>query len=1412
MSAYAQFTSITPSSIIDARPGGTSPHKFTINWIYPNDNYTITSVGIYRYITGRTTGETTFDLSNQNYLIASYSTNAAGITSFTDNLTQYYTSTGSQMLKQIYNDTATSSDTQLLDEVYYSRRGIIYGISIRKSAAVGTTINTSISAGGFDTQPYVVITHNNSGKVQCISTKTQVKHNILHLEGEDVWLTNLASNGALPGIPSNVELDLDRIYLDSTTHSGPSGIGGWAWVQTYPKKEVTKNNGYLYRCALRNGVLDSAFILAGTNVGEQGPGGLALDSKSGKVLAIPFTEPDEGGGLYQALPGTSQPVSLSQISTHALCDEFDCRSACTAPATPNTYWAVADTNLGYNYSIVKIINTGTSTWEATPYIARNGASITVGAAQIASGPDGTIFASMNPSYHDGVYYIPNTTLYTGVSYCFLNRSDQSYRSICTDDDLLYPNNQLKENDHHDHHDPYFIWDNFWNIFHHDHDHDHYDYISNLNGYSVWVANPEINIVSRAFFSKTSKKLQPQYADLNGTYLNLPLTAVGMGTEPYYFDDAIGVGADSENNIWVTGNSGSGYTISKLYRMINNAVYPYGGYCRYPATALSAWPNTLTNTKEVEWFLTRDPALMAPSVSATWYSYVSSANQNLNGVNGAKTQLSGLSVKGATPALQIANVYAFINNTGVNQGSLSGRLVYPHYTGFDKKYTWTDTSSYKGNVSYCRTGFTGKLKTGYYISNTIMNYTAFSDYIHPSTTAPTVKFLIINPQQTSPLYEPNDWLWNASVSGIMSGAGLIPYPPGILPSGAGPFQSITGHDDQNVNFWISANPGSFILTAVAFATEDIKRNIYEIYSTPQALKIYSINQNYMQNGAYITDYKYNYTFFNPSLVGSPGQGYHNNPQRSLALYYERGYFINGGGFSTYADPYTLNTMQTFLSSLTPYPQFDPTYTLSFELPIPAIIDLGYVSVVERWPTPSFYIRPTQIQTNWFGYSGSDQYKNGGIAYAQAPVTAALWDTSIARTYPVAVWNMTISASTSTTLAVSGWTPNGSTLWKYTTSISFSADDTTRLPSDTINTISRGSSSIFPFMNSSYGYGLYGFTLSVIASTSNTIGALYDGIPTTFTQYLSVNDIPPTSNWGATSARTVLSSYSNIHNIPASASLISASTVGNIISGYAPNLTIYFADSSKAGTSTIQGYTWDFGDYYDQYNNTITFITSGSRPQHIYTMPGTYNVTYCVRSNNTLTTGCCARSATPTASFYVLVKEITPQANFTISASASAGFNSALTGMSPFTVYANSCAIKTGSFDIGRIDFDFGDNSNIETVTRYPLLSTTNNGTITYYNSSLSIGDLNDPRNYIIPHRYVSDTPQTYSITMTAYANNTNTPAICAINSAVTVQTNVVNVASAKRHLVKSRFLNRDDVVYVLEDGSTNTSFTVVLSGD
>ena len=1372
MNSTTQFTSITPSNITDARPGGTTPHMFTLNWAYPNDNYVVTKVQIYRYITGRTTGETTFDLTNQNYLIATITNNVTNTTSFVDDLTNYYSS-NSSTLKNKYNDALTTSDQQLMDEIYYSRRGIIYGIVTSKSGATSTTVNATVSAGGFDTQPYVVIAHDSTGIVQCVSTKTQVKHNVLHLEGENIWATQLQESGGTtrPLAIGKVALDLDRVYLD-TASQGPSGLGGWAWIHS--SEYSTKSPGNverLFRCSLRNGVLDSTYSMnCGYYSYNYHGGGIAIDAKTGSTIAATWTPIASGGGLFQmpiaSTPGNYTATRISSPSYSAV-NILDTGLCTSSPATPGSYWACGWGG-EYGGNIARVVNSGAGTWTAYASSYTGVHKITRNSA-IASGPDGAIFASTALPYDDMIYYISDTTISSTVSTLFLNRSNESIRSICADDDLLYPNNQA---------------------------------LSGINGYSVWVANPEINLVSRAFFSKTTKALHVQNTDLYGSsYIAPPPSPnLGVGAEAYHFTRPIGIGADSENNIWVIGNNGTGYSISKQYRMQNNAAYPYGGICRYPSVPVNLWPNSLTNTKEVEWFLTRDPSMMSPAVSSLWSSYTTSSNAVLDGINGSVTQLSGITVIGATLAQQVANVYAFIAAIGTNQSILSGRLLYPYYTGFDTVYTRNGTENF-GTVNHCRTGITGNLKTGYYIANSITQSEVFSDYIYPSTIPPTVKLIPTSPYQNSALYEPNNWPWGNSLSGMQSGVALLPYAPGITLSGAGPYIGVTGYDDQTINFLISANPGSFTLTAAMFLTEDINSSILQMYGHPNSLRVYNINSSYDPSGAYVTNQNVNYTFNNTSMIGNSSQGFHNDTRRTMIS--ARSYFLVAGAVATYPDPYTLNNMQTFISPVTPFSWSPLTCTVN--LPIPAILDYNYITVVERWPTPSFIIEPTIPQANWYGYLGNSPYDNGATAYGLFPVSAALWDTSIARTFPMSAWNMTLSAS----ITIPGWTPVVSTTWACTTSVEIIASNPARLPADTKNSDARGSNSLFPFTSGQYSPGLYGFTLYVTASSSYTKGAAYDGSPTSFTQYLCVDGIPATSNWGVTGAVTVPFNYSYIYGV--NPSLITTSTTNQIISGYAPNLTVYFADSAIPGTSPIQTRTWDFGDYYDQHNNTITLVLPGQHVQHTYTMPGTYNVNYCVQ-DSAFTQSCCARSATPTTNFYILVKEIAPITNFTISDDTYSGFTTSLTGSNPFTIYVCSSAIHTGSFGIGRIDYDFGDGSDVETFTRYPFMATTNNGT-TAYNIN-AFGDSLDPRNYVIPHIYASTTPQTYNISLTAYADNTNTSSVCAINAAVTLQSRIVNsVTSSQRHLVKSRFLNNnDDMIYVFEDGTTNSSFTVVLSGD
>jgi PKD repeat protein len=301
----------------------------------------------------------------------------------------------------------------------------------------------------------------------------------------------------------------------------------------------------------------------------------------------------------------------------------------------------------------------------------------------------------------------------------------------------------------------------------------------------------------------------------------------------------------------------------------------------------------------------------------------------------------------------------------------------------------------------------------------------------------------------------------------------------------------------------------------------------------------------------------------------------------------------------------------------------------------------------------------------------------------------------------------------------------------------------------------------------------------------------------------------------------------------------------VSGYAPNLTVYFKDSSEAHTFPISSYHWNFGDPFNEGPQNITNInsnyytitnvgavtgdfdsanwytaTQGHTAVHTYIMPGTYDVTLTVRASTTSTSDICARyvgAIDDDKKFYVYVEEIQPQCNDGIygSLSSTSGFMTAassVSGQSPLTAYFMASSIIAGSFPICKIDWDFGDGTT-ERITRIPLTQETSQG-ISVVNIAAYSYDLDDPRNIVVPHIYVNQTqiPQTYSINISAYACNTNSALYCARANLVQVSPEVVVDVSETKNLIGSRFDDDGNLIYILEGENNNTTHTVVLSGE
>lgn len=361
---------------------------------------------------------------------------------------------------------------------------------------------------------------------------------------------------------------------------------------------------------------------------------------------------------------------------------------------------------------------------------------------------------------------------------------------------------------------------------------------------------------------------------------------------------------------------------------------------------------------------------------------------------------------------------------------------------------------------------------------------------------------------------------------------------------------------------------------------------------------------------------------------------------------------------------------------------------------------------------------------------------------------------------------------------------------------------------------------------------------------------------FIQYIKVAEFEPFANFWATSAQTVSPTFIANENsitdqlvdvsVSGNAIVDSIGNCFNFIAGYAPNLTVYFQDSSEAHTFPISSYQWNFGDPFNEgsiditnpnsnyYTITNVELQSGTfespcwitdKQQHIashtYIMPGTYNVTLTVQASCTSTPDICAKyidAYNDGSKFYVYVEEILPQCNEGIfgSLSSDQGFTniaSGLSGLSPLTAYFMSSGIIAGSFPICRIDWDFGD-GDLQTVTRRPLTIETDQG-LSLINISAYPYDLEDPRNIIVPHIYTNLTNdnQTFDINISAYACNTNTMITCVAQSLVSPLVPKVAIERIEnKKLIGSRFDTEGNLIYVLEGQNENTTFTVIMSGE
>jgi hypothetical protein len=125
-------------------------------------------------------------------------------------------------------------------------------------------------------------------------------------------------------------------------------------------------------------------------------------------------------------------------------------------------------------------------------------------------------------------------------------------------------------------------------------------------------------------------------------------------------------------------------------------------------------------------------------------------------------------------------------------------------------------------------------------------------------------------------------------------------------------------------------------------------------------------------------------------------------------------------------------------------------------------------------------------------------------------------------------------------------------------------------------------------------------------------------------------------------------------------------------------------------------------------------------------------------------------TKTLEYAVEVFELPPTAGISC-------FTQSVTGYSPLTVRFSPSACVPGSFPIDRIDWSFGDNSPIRTVSRYTPLTTDSE----IIKTNTFANDSQDVRNFDVLHTYTvnKDTYPVFYPSLTCYSSNTNTSDSC-----------------------------------------------------
>jgi hypothetical protein len=807
--------------------------------------------------------------------------NLTGSFVFTDNFGAL-PQTGSN-IRTFHGLPGVSNNATITNDISYTRRTIYYLI---KTYIQGVT----------DSAPYLLTPDYSAKTLLNSSSKTQVRHNYLHYEGDEIWLSDLslvAGYDSVYGGLSRTSVDINRMFLD-TEHAGPTGYGGSAWVSD-------RSTGKVFRHNLRNGALEQTF-----NTGVRGRGhGIGVDLNTGDCIATPGRgSARSDGDLGKMFRCDVATGSLIQIAGAPVDAHYQCGYG-VMPV--------------YGYPDRMVV----TDWELKPRLLFHGvnqATTTViegsfpegfGGYAAASCPNGKVIQAPNYDSSNVAVISPiNAVAYVKDVVTGTNIGITKLRTrISTDSHSLYPHNIL-------------------------------------NG------TPNRNYFSMHSNHEFGLHIPTDSSSASAVSVNWAIRYDSTGTPT--------PGYDGENNLWSISTNANK---SKYYRTAGGrgvgaeTTFPYGGESRYPTTELKDWPLSLTNTREIEWFLTRnrgvrtylndtpnqevDASTLNNTISVQWNPDAPSLNQtaqeawdslvdkrmirqtdntntyfNVYKSDGAlytRTKKFGVRMnvseefaadpqgyatldeyyeKGSTYwmplikkkieywALAFANAeqsYIGVSSrSDIIEGNQKGLKIHPFYMHS------TALSSLVGATPYyfVASGITGQQRTdletfitdirkydfGNYFQNAIYMYSDFTgnilvgsveatpvntDKIHPATTNPSIS-LLATAQQSSPGYQDipqNCYNWKKTIPADMSSL----------------HTAITGYDDLSVSFVVSSYMGSYLITSYTLSTDDyVPAYLTDLNNV--AIYTDTKNTSYNSSNVYTPTAAFVHAYHSPSMNG------------------------------------------------------------------------------------------------------------------------------------------------------------------------------------------------------------------------------------------------------------------------------------------------------------------------------------------------------------------------------------------------------------------------------------------------------------------------------------------------------------------------------------------------------------------